>query len=94
MRTRPSTCCADSTTGELRVSAKDRLTQSGDFAITSVAGSKLTARSPSATSIENYTGTQFAFQNGTALKEGETFTAGDVILEIVRTCHYVSGLRS
>lgn len=27
-------------------------------------------------------------------KEGETFTAGDVILEIVRTCHYVSGLRS
>lgn len=24
-------------------------------------------------------------------KEGESFTAGDVILEIVRTCHYVSG---
>ncbi|MBO1080513.1 flagellin [Roseomonas haemaphysalidis] len=65
---------ATTDTGELRISAKDRLTQSGDFAISSVSGTKLTARTASTTSIENYSGSSFAFQDGTALKEGETFT--------------------
>lgn len=63
---------ASGASGALTISAADRVTQSGSFAVTGIAatGKVLTNGTvPGAT-----TGSTFTFQDGTALKEGETFT--------------------